>query len=184
MHEAVARAREADDPRSLAFALHLEVVFRLFYGEVTVALERAEACIAHCQEYGIAQEREWTAVYRGAALVAQERVEDGIDQIRKSIAALRMMGAENTLPHFLALLADALGKAGRSEAALETITEALRVGERTGERAYAAEVYRLKGKLVLESKVWSPSGVTRRKSKGKGQKAKACPEPSRRSKNP
>src|SRR5260370_41732563 len=107
MQEALTCAQAAEDPRSLAFALHLKVVFRLFYGEIEQALQQAEVCLTHCQEHGIAQEREWTRVYCGAALVSEGRVTEGIDRMREAITALRAMRSENTFPHFLALLGDA-----------------------------------------------------------------------------
>ena len=151
IQEALALAEAAQDPRSLAFALHLEVVFRLFYGEVEQALERAEVCLAHCHEHGIAQEREWTKVYCGAALVKQGRVEAGMAEMRESIAALRAMRSEITFPHFLALLAEALGQAGEIETGLAAVAEALEIAHRTGDSCYEAEVYRLQGELLLQS---------------------------------
>jgi DNA-binding SARP family transcriptional activator/predicted ATPase len=149
VQETVALARQAADPRSLAFALHLEVVFRLFYGEIDEALERAAECITLCEEQGIAQEREWTKVYYGWAITRQGQVEKGIDQMRQSIAELRRMHAENTFPHFLALLAEVLVQAGQIEEGRTALSEAFDIIQRTGDSAYEAEVYRIKGHLLL-----------------------------------
>src|SRR5262249_14702419 len=53
------------------------------------------------------------------------------------------------LPHFLALMAEALGADGQTKEALRVLDEALEIAERTGERYYDAELHRLKGELQL-----------------------------------
>ncbi|HEV8717506.1 MAG TPA: hypothetical protein VGX03_32380, partial [Candidatus Binatia bacterium] len=47
---------------------------------------------------------------------------------------------------------EAYGKAGQREEGLTTLTEALAKVDKTGERFYEAELYRLKGELSLQSK--------------------------------
>jgi predicted ATPase len=54
-------------------------------------------------------------------------------------------------PYFLTLLAEAYGKEGQGEEGLSVLAEALAVVDRTGERVYEAELYRLKGTLMLQS---------------------------------
>ena len=53
-------------------------------------------------------------------------------------------------PYFLALLAEAHGTLGEPEAGLRVLTEALTRVDTTGERWYEAELYRLKGALLLQ----------------------------------
>jgi predicted ATPase len=53
------------------------------------------------------------------------------------------------MPHFVALLAGACEIAGQVEEALVLLDDALQIVERTGERWFAAEVYRHKGQLLL-----------------------------------
>ena len=53
--------------------------------------------------------------------------------------------------YFLALLAEAYGKAGQAEEGLTVLAEALARVDKTGERFYEAELYRLKGELTLHS---------------------------------
>jgi predicted ATPase len=50
----------------------------------------------------------------------------------------------------LALLAETYGTVGQPEAGLRVLAEALTVVETTGERQYAAELYRLTGELTLQ----------------------------------
>src|SRR5438093_12722167 len=59
-------------------------------------------------------------------------------------------------PYFLGLLAEAYGKVGQVEEGLSVLAGALALVDRTGERNYEAELYRLKGELTLQqSKVQS-----------------------------
>src|SRR5206468_6703866 len=52
--------------------------------------------------------------------------------------------------YYLALLAEAYGKAGQVEEGLAALAEALTVVDKSGERFYEAELYRLKGELTLQ----------------------------------
>jgi predicted ATPase len=70
-------------------------------------------------------------------------------QMRQGLAAWRATGAEVFRPHYLALLAEAYGKAGQAEQGLTVLAEALAIVERTGEHWWEAESYRLKGELLL-----------------------------------
>jgi predicted ATPase len=53
------------------------------------------------------------------------------------------------MPHFVALLAGACEIAGQVEEAVILLGDALQIVERTGERWFAAELYRHKGQLLL-----------------------------------
>ena len=47
------------------------------------------------------------------------------------------------------MLAEAYGQGGQAEEGLRVLTEALAIMEHTGERRHEAELYRLKGELLL-----------------------------------
>ncbi len=94
---------------------------------------------------------------RGWALAAQGHGAEGISQLREGLAAWRATGAEVFRSRFLALLAQAYGQEGQVEEGLRTVAEALACVERTEERFYEAELYRLKGELLLQQ---SPDNAT------------------------
>src|SRR5262249_61978620 len=71
----------------------------------------------------------------------------------------RAMGHESGRSSLLALLAATYGKAGQAEEGLNTLAEALAVVDKTGERFYEAEVYRLKGELTLQNKAPGPQAT-------------------------
>jgi predicted ATPase len=88
--------------------------------------------------------------YRGWSLAEQEQ-EEGISWVRQGLAAFRATGTNNAVPQFLAPLAEQYGKMGQVEEGLKVMSEASDMVERTGERYYEAELYRLKGQLTLQS---------------------------------
>jgi predicted ATPase len=72
-----------------------------------------------------------------------------IGQIRQYLAAQRETGSAVWEPYFLGLLADAYAEDGQVEAGLATLDEALASAQATGQRLGEAELYRLRGSLLL-----------------------------------
>jgi predicted ATPase len=62
---------------------------------------------------------------------------------------VQSIGQKLNRPYYLALLAEAYGQAGQPELGLPCLAEALTLVETTEERWWEAEVYRLKGELLL-----------------------------------
>ena len=79
----------------------------------------------------------------------QGQGEEGIAQLHQGLAAVRAAGSGLDWPRFLLLLAEAYGSVGQLEAGLSAVTEALATVHKTGERWWEAELYRLKGELLL-----------------------------------
>ncbi|MBI3304004.1 MAG: hypothetical protein HYZ72_18210, partial [Deltaproteobacteria bacterium] len=159
-HEALTLARELSHPYSLAYALFFAAVVCQFRREGQTAQERTETVIALSSEQGFPL---WLAVgtiLQGWVLAEQGQRDEGITQIRQGLAAYRATGAEIARTYFLALLAEAYGKVGQAEEGLTALAEALTVADKTGERFYEAELYRLKGALTLKQ-----SGVRSQKLK-------------------
>jgi predicted ATPase len=75
----------------------------------------------------------WGTIFRGWVLAEQGEVVEGIAQIRQVLAAFQTIQSRLLRPYNLALLADALGKAQRTEAGLATVDEALAAGHENGE---------------------------------------------------
>ena len=115
-----------------------------------MALERADAGIAVSIEYGLALYQATAMVTRGWALIKQGQAEEAIEQISQGLDAYQATGTELLRAHFLGLLAEALGKARRTEEGLRVLEEAIAMVHRNSERYYLAELYRLKGELLLQ----------------------------------
>ena len=118
-----------------------------------MALERANAGISVSIEYGLTLYQATAMVTRGWALIKQGQAEEAIEQISQGLDAYQATGTELLRAHFLGLLAEALGKARRAQEGLRVLEEALTIAHRDSERYYLAELYRLKGELLLASTV-------------------------------
>src|SRR5262249_9989910 len=149
-HEALTLAQGLSHPHSLALALAMAAWLHQLRREEQAAQERAEAAMALSTEQGFAQWLGVGSVMRGWALAAQGQRTEGITQLRQGQATLRAVGSEIERPCFLALLAEAYGQAGQAEVGLTVLAEALTVADKTGERFYEVERYRLKGELTLK----------------------------------
>jgi predicted ATPase len=88
-------------------------------------------------------------IMAGWSLIDEGQPEQAIEQIKAGLVALNSTGTELVRPHFLALLADALGTASLSEEGLTVLDEAVELVHRTQEAYYLAELHRLKGELLL-----------------------------------
>jgi predicted ATPase len=89
----------------------------------------------------------------GWARVEEKQREEEITQRHQGVAAYRATGAEMFHQYLLALLAGANEKVDQVEQGLSVLTEMLETVEKTEERFYEAELYRLKGKLTLQKEV-------------------------------
>lgn len=148
--EALALAETRRDPHSLAFALTFAAIIHHFRGEPALARERAERSRALSREHGLRQTLVGATIRCGWALADQGRRRDGIALMREGLTAFRGMGIEINRPQFLAVLADALRGEGRFDEALELLAEAVATIESRDEHYYEPEVYRLRGRLLVE----------------------------------
>jgi len=150
IQEALTLARELSEPHGLAHALLFAAILHQLRREERQAQERAEAAIAVSSEHGLVMYQAMATIMQAWAPVEQGRPEEAIEQMRQGLAALQATGTELVRPHFLALLAEALDRAGKAEEGLRVLEEALDMVHRTGERYYEAELHRLKGELLLK----------------------------------
>jgi predicted ATPase len=148
-HEALALAQDVSHPFSLGTALNWTAELHQYRREIQAARGRAEAAITLSTEQGFQVWLAFGTVLRGWTLVEQGQGDEGIGQIRQGLAAHQASGGKVALPYWLALLAEAYGKVRQTEEGLNMLAEALALVDKTGERFYEAELYRLKGELTL-----------------------------------
>jgi predicted ATPase/class 3 adenylate cyclase len=149
--EHLALARERARPYDFTVALFWAVWLHLYRREGPLAQERAEACIPLATEYGFAL---WVAlgtIMRGGASAVQGQGEAGIAHLRQGLAAWQAIGSQVGRTSYLTFLAEAYGHVGQTAEGLHVLAEALACAHTTGERCYEAELYRLKGELLLQS---------------------------------
>jgi DNA-binding winged helix-turn-helix (wHTH) protein/tetratricopeptide (TPR) repeat protein len=147
--QALTLAQDLAFPASLAYALNHAVYFHQVRREEYWVQKRAEALIALCREQGYPQQGATGAILWGWALAEHGQTEEGIAQMHQGLATRQTTGAEQGRSYFLALLAEAYGKTGQREEGLRVLAEAFDFMNKTGERFWEAELYRLYGELSL-----------------------------------
>jgi len=148
--EALALAQELSHPFSQVYALNYAAGLHQFRREWQATHERTETLITLSREQGFGQWVPQAIILRGWILAEQGQEKQGIAQMNQGLTAWRATGAEIGSSWFLALLAETYGKAGQGEEGLAVLAEALTMVNKTGERFYEAELYRLKGQLTLQ----------------------------------
>jgi predicted ATPase len=146
---AIVLARELQHPFSLAFALVNAARLSHFRREWHVVQAQAEAIQKLATEHHFAF---WQAVglrWHGVALVAQGQTEEGIGLIRQGHMAYQANGTTTGEPYYRLLMAEAYSEAGQTERGVHVMREALAAFDTAEDRLYEAEVYRLKGKILL-----------------------------------
>jgi predicted ATPase len=122
-------------------------------GEVQATYARADAATLLAAEQGIAQWFAGGTILRGWAVAAQGQAAEGTAQIHQGLAAWREAWAEVLRPFWLALLAETYAAGDDPAGGLHGLDGALVLVETTGERWYEAEIYRLRGELLLQQAI-------------------------------
>jgi predicted ATPase len=93
---------------------------------------------------------------RGWALAARGHGEEGRAQLQQGLAAYQATVATAHRPYYLALLAEVSAKVGQTTEGLEVLAEALATLAKSSARWWEAELYRLRGELLLQHAVAQP----------------------------
>jgi predicted ATPase len=149
--EALTLVQELGHPFSVAFALTHAGLLHQHCREEQAVRERIEMLRFLSHEHGYVHRLAHGRMLQGWRLVERGQCAEGIAQIRQGMDTYRAARAELLRPYYLGLLAEAQGRGGQVGEGLNTLTEALGVVEGTGERMWEAELYRLKGELLLMS---------------------------------
>jgi predicted ATPase len=148
--EAVALAQRMEHTPSLAYAEYFAAMLYQHRRDAEGTSAHAEALMTLADEQGFALRFEQARILRGWALAEQGEAGEGVVQVRQGLAALEGIGPKLAQPYYLALLAEAYGQAGQPEIGLQSLAEALTLVAETEERWWEAELYRLKGALLLQ----------------------------------
>ena len=179
---AVALAEELSHPYSLCIALYYSSVLRTLRREGEAALKFADENVRLASENGFQLLLAYAICSRGGALVERGQAEESNAHLREGLASTRASGSGLGQTWVLALLAAACGRFGRLEEGLAAVAEAFAASEMTGECFFEAELYRLKGDLLLKSDAQGLSRRSRAKLRyafGRRLKSLAASEPKR-----
>ena len=147
---ALAIATQRDHKFSLGEAHGFAANVHHFRGDIATALASVTTAIQICEEGGFAVWLAHALVTQGRLLCEIGRHDDGLAKMREGYAMWVDTGAVVTRPLYLTMQAEGLALACQYDESLARLDEALSVIARHGERYHAAEVYRLKGSVLLQ----------------------------------
>ncbi len=149
LQEALAVANKSRHPVAICNVFTIAFSVEVIHDNHEKVREMAETMLLYADEHGLPYYAGIGKIMLGWAFAMQDNATSGIAQMRKGLAELRAAETEQQRANYLGLLADALCKAGRKAEGLETLDEALQTTNRTEERFIEAELYRVKGELLL-----------------------------------
>jgi predicted ATPase len=123
----------------------------ILLGDVAEAGARATELVALAEDKGSSY---WSAnglMWQGCLMVQTDRASEAVHTLASSIETYRSTGATIYLPFVMSYLAKAHSRLEQHDKALDVIDRAIAMAQRTKEQWCEAELYRIKGKLVLRS---------------------------------
>jgi len=150
MHKALSIAAELTHPWTVVMINVFAAWLHAYRREFHLVRQPAENALKLASEQQLAFFVGHATVLEGWARVRQGEGEQAIADIRSGIAAYRATGAELESSYWFALLAEAFATIGAVEEGLAALTEALNLVATTGVLFCQAELFRLKGELLLK----------------------------------
>ena len=148
-NKAIAEARRLPHPPSLAMSLGMDALLLSIIGDDMGLEQQADGLVAVATDQGFPFYRATGAIFRGWVKAKNADVTEGLSLLRAGSSAYCATGATAWMPLYIALLAGACEIAGQIEEGAARLDQALQLVERTGERWFAAELNRQKGRLLL-----------------------------------
>ena len=149
IEEGIALARELSQTFSLSLAVEFGAVVHHLRGEIALAKACAETNVGLSTEQANVFLLGCGMVEEGWARAHEGRHDEGLARIAQGMDVCRSSGAILEFPHCWAALADAYRVAGRIDQGLEAVAEGLTQAQQTEARFNEAELYRLRGELLL-----------------------------------
>ncbi len=117
--------------------------------DVEAMRTQAEEIAALATKYEFAMYQALAMLYTGFVRTSQGALTPGIAQLRHGLDSVKQTAVVLFIPYQLALLAEACTLAGQNVETLKLLDEALAIVEQTGELWWQAELFRLRGDLLL-----------------------------------
>jgi predicted ATPase len=153
---ALALAQQLAHPLSLAMALRWAAVVHYLRREALLTQARAEASMTIATEHGFEEQIALVTPLRDWALATTGEGEEGVVPSLRGLAAYQAAEATRDRSDGLALLAETFAQVGQITKGLEALAEGLATGAKNRIRWWEAELYRLRGELLLRLTVAQP----------------------------
>jgi predicted ATPase len=157
--EALTWARQSRQPFFHSATCIQTALLSICLREARLTQQLAEEGLVIARRENLSQLVALGTFYRGWGLAARGQIREGVAQMRQGLAALQSIKATWYQSYFLALIAEACGQGGNVEEARSMLCEASARCDSTGEHFAEAELYRVKGQLVLQPGARSPESA-------------------------
>lgn len=147
--KALALAHELKHPFSVAFAQCCFAFVSQFRRDVPNVREQAEAAVALATEHRFTAWAALATCFRGWAFAMEGKSDKGLVDLQQGIAGMKAMGAGIWLPFRCTMLAEVFDLLGNTKESLQSLAEAQTLIDRTDERWWESEIYRLQGTLLF-----------------------------------
>jgi len=147
--QAVSRAQAIGLVYSIALALSHVAFLGTIGCDPQRAADHADEAIALSVEHGLASPGHRARFFRGALLAQSGDPQHGIELMRNAVAEAEGSAERNRRTLYLCHLASAHASLGQPEVGLDLLDEAIQTAEITNERFFEAELYRLRGEMLL-----------------------------------
>ena len=175
--EALELANALSNPVNLVNTLAFVATLHVLREDLDLGLQRAEATIKLGSELSNPTFLGQGIVLDGWLQVAQDPKDDGISEINRGLVMFRSTGAKAWLPYLLGLAAESYGRVRRFDDGHAAITEAIDEAESTHLGSWLADLYRIKGDLLCDSRpddvTQAEDAYTRALEIARGQRAKS-----------
>jgi predicted ATPase len=145
------RARQSGHIHTIAWALIATCLTAVFAEPAAEVENLAADAVTLANEHGLAMFRGQAMTFQGWALLQRGDPEAAIARIHDGLAAARATQAHIFEPIFLGFLAEALAQTGAILEGLKVVAEALEIADASGQKWADAELYRLRGHLLIGS---------------------------------
>jgi len=145
----IEHARASSHAMTLAFASIYASMLHQWLGRDETAAEFATNALSISSEQGLTFWNAVAALCRSAAESKSRPSQDAIAGIEDSLRSWEATGARAPISYFRFHFAASLARAGHTNRAIMLVNQA--IAELGDERFYEAELYRLKGELILQS---------------------------------
>ena len=148
-HDAVQLANELAQPFNQVLAEAYLALLLQFREDGATAMAQAERALSLARTFRTPYYDTWATILVGYAQASEQPTTERIAALRHSIASFTASGARLRLPYYLSLLVRACHKAGLTADGLAAVDEALAASDAHKERWWDADLYRLRGELLL-----------------------------------
>ena len=146
VEDGVRRARDVGHVHTLVYALCFAALVHQWRGDQVRFRQSLDEMRRLALDYQLVHFTTVAAFLEGQILAEHGRLRDGIEQMREGLRQYERLGARTSHARFVAALAEALGRSGRSAEGLQLVDGAI-AGLGLA-RFYEAELLRVRGELL------------------------------------